>query len=184
MKDDWELLALAQHHGAPTPLLDWTRSPLVALWFAVAERVRLQPAVDAAVWAFRTDRKDFVTEEERGKLSPLAVQKTCFFESKYFDRRLAAQQGLFSVHKWWADGGMVVPLDGNTNLKGRLKKLIIDKEVLVTMVQELVQSGIGAASVFPDLEGLCKHLLIKHRLQPKYYHAKCTDRVVLGSKKS
>jgi hypothetical protein len=46
----WELM---QHHGAPTRLLDWTRSPFVALWFAIQD-VTTNDREDGALWIFDT----------------------------------------------------------------------------------------------------------------------------------
>jgi len=46
--EPWELYSLMQHHRLPTRLLDWTKSPLIALYFALEKEVPGE--TERAVW--------------------------------------------------------------------------------------------------------------------------------------
>ena len=48
-KNEWEWLFIARHHGFMSRLLDWSESPLVALYFALREKD--EPPVDCILWA-------------------------------------------------------------------------------------------------------------------------------------
>jgi hypothetical protein len=168
VENDWELLALVQHHGAPTRLLDWTRSPLAALWFAVAEYKRSDNRPDCAVWVCQARNSDYVSEKETASADPLKLTKTRLYQPSYFDRRLAAQQGLFSVHKYWEAGGRVVSLEKNKNFSTRVRKLVVPSRFRFSLLKELSAIGVNAASLFPDLNGLCAHLSISHNLSPRF----------------
>lgn len=59
--NDWERLAIAQHHGIPTRLMDWTENPLVALYFSVRETKKDKDgaAQDSAVYVLTSDPRRY-----------------------------------------------------------------------------------------------------------------------------
>src|ERR1035437_9848006 len=65
LDDDFQWLALMQHHGAPTRLLDFTWSPYVAAFFALERTL-----ADGVVWAMNPARIDSSRAPKQGRMDP------------------------------------------------------------------------------------------------------------------
>ena len=168
----WNWLALAQHHGLPTRLLDWTYSPYVALHFATARARAFDE--DGAVWMVdyvrahelaprklrdqleREGANLFTTEMiaavasdfvELDKLDDFVV----FVEPPSFDERIVNQYALFSLSD--------VPLDPWLEEHPDLtRKLVIPAELKWEVRDKLDQANITERVLFPGLDGLSRWL--------------------------
>jgi hypothetical protein len=160
-KDDWDLLALAQHHGLPTRLLDWTHSSVAALWFAVRQPPELtedgEKPEKGTVWVLCADLEDFQLDTKA--TSPLDNKlRTLIVRPKAISRRIVAQSAVFTVHKLMDNRSNFIALDKYARYKKKLMKLIVPPEAFPEIRKDLNMLNVNAASVFPDLDGLCHHL--------------------------
>lgn len=140
--NDWDLLAIAQHHGLATRLLDWTYNPLIAAFFATEKYLE----TDAVIYAYRNPK--VVSTES---ISPFDKYDSIGkFKPNGASQRISRQSAIFTIHFC-----ATLPLENNLDEDCNLEKIIIDKQYRKELPFELSYYGINKASVFPDLDGLC-----------------------------
>jgi hypothetical protein len=159
--NDWDLLAIAQHHGMATRLLDWTKNPLAALWFAIKKPAE-DRSKDAVVWVYCPTDDDYVKDFQH--TSPFAGNRTYVFEPRHITPRIKAQDGVFTAHKYLTKGHRFIPFEKNAAQKAKLQKVLIAPSRFDELRYQLDRCGIHDASLFPDLDGLAKRVEWSHTL--------------------
>jgi hypothetical protein len=172
--NDWEHLVSAQHHGAPTRLLDWTYSPLVAAFFAT----RPGKECDRVIWRF-----EWQPVHEKFKLPPRSLMPSelgemfergahfspwelfdargdhtfaALIEPPSLDTRLVTQSAVFTL-----SSDKSAPLDqflARHKLEQTLTKFVIAAKDVARLRDQLDLVGIDERRLFPDLDGVAAAL--------------------------
>jgi hypothetical protein len=150
-----EFLAFLQHNGFPTPLLDWTRSPYIAAYFAFESIRDLVPQQDQFVaiykFAAREWHKRYVQHDNVQNLSP---HVSLLAPRMLGNPKLALQQGCFT----WSTVSDVEEFIKSSEEFPRqfLTKYEFPARERPCIMRELSSMGITAIQMMPSVESVCK----------------------------
>jgi FRG domain len=155
-------LNLAQHHGYPTPLLDWTRSPYVAAFFAYralpkTPKSRFATPGTPKIRIFKLDATEWNKLSRADKIFPVMPNMTLLSTLSMWNQRAVPQQAL-STYTNVAD--LETHIKITEAARGKTFMEVIDLPVSGrnAIMEELSLMNITAGSLFPGLDGACESL--------------------------
>lgn len=137
-----EWLAIAQHFGLPTRLLDWTDSLLAAAWFAVEKGGGDKNP--SAIWVTRgvsSIELDYPGD-------PLLLDEPRVYRPPHISPRIVAQGSVL----------MICPKPTEEVALPVARRIVVDSSVEFTIKKRLNACGVNRRHLFPDLAGLTDHL--------------------------
>jgi hypothetical protein len=154
--DEW--WALGRHFGLVTPLLDWSESPYIAVFFPLSEllsemlRADEGTYFDETVAVFMLRHSDFLEGDGLRVVRPRVEELS----------RMHGQRGVFT----WLNSERFLELEGFVDNTGRgdlLTKVVLSSAVVMDGVRHLRTHGIDYRLLFPDLFGAALHANTQHR---------------------
>ncbi|MEQ6121082.1 FRG domain-containing protein [Reichenbachiella sp. MALMAid0571] len=168
-KDELELLTLAQHHGLPTRLLDWSINPLIALFFSVES---YDQETDSAVWCYGFPSTHNCFPESTRIDRRLTVEKgSPIIFPNHISQRITNQSGCFTTHELPKGREPFIPLEKQTDLFGLLEKIEISKKYKKNILDQLYDLGYHHGLIYPGLDGLSRRI----RYEASTTHKRCTN---------